>query len=111
VVIRNVQGLGQITTSGSEHLVALPLLGLRGQWHLTVSSRDAGAPTRAAQFIILAGQNEPITQTLWSVGKASTISVTPDMSARATAGRLLRIRLDGRQFGTVTPSIEVVGHA
>ncbi|MGK6320533.1 glycosyl hydrolase family 28-related protein [Sphingomonas sp. DT-204] len=113
ITIRNVHGLAQVATAGTEHRVTLPWLGSRCRWHVTVNSRDAEAPTPAAQYMVAAGQKAAV-ETLWSMGASAAAIVAPVMVSatdRAAAGRVVQIRLDARQVGTVAPAIDAVGYA
>lgn len=113
ITIRNMHGLAQVATVGTEHRVTLPWLGSRCRWHVTVNGRDAAAPTSAAQYMVAAGQKAAV-ETLWSMGANATAVISPVAAGsanRSTAGRVMQIRLDARQFGTVAPVIDALGYA
>jgi hypothetical protein len=107
VVVRQVTGVASwIANDREHHILALPWLGSRSRWQVTITSREQGAPITAAQFLVAVDPTGITAHTLWNTGAKAVPTV-----GRSSDGQIVQLFLDTRQFGAAPPHADVIAHA
>ncbi len=111
ISVRDVQGLGTVTSSGGDHLLSLPWLGPRTRWRATILSNDADAEIGAMQMMIAGGRSGLDAEPIWTTGARTDETFRQTQLRPERRGNDLTLRLPARLFGATAPRIELVGSA